>query len=229
LRRHLTYANLVSSAALLLALSTGGAYAASQLAPKSVGERQLRPGAVTASKIRKNAVTAAKLASGAVTVGKLGEGAVISTKLAAGAVGPFQLQNGSVIAEKIAEGAVTGEKANESTFSQVPSAQKAETAAFAETAQPAAFAKVAKEGSIEGSASRGIEAVKETEAGVYCVTVSAFTPRGAMLTPQYNGIGSTDAFVRIGGASSCPSPQIEVQTWNGGSKVEAPFFILAYR
>jgi len=229
IRPHLTYANLASSAALLLALSTGGAYAASQLAPKSVGERQLRPGAVTASKIRKNAVTAAKVASGAVTVGKVSPGAIDGTRIANGAIGAAQLQNGSVIAEKIAEGAVTGEKASESTFSQVPSAQKAETAAFAETAQPAAFAKVAKEGSIEGSASRGVSAVKETEAGVYCVTVSAFTPRGAMVTPQYNGIGSTDAFVRIGGASTCPSPQIEVQMWNGGSKVEAPFFIVAYR
>jgi hypothetical protein len=229
MRKHLTYANLASSAALLLALTTGGAYAASQLAPKSVGERQLRPGAVTASKLRKNAVTAAKLASGAVTPGKIAPGAVDSSRLASGAVGSFQLANGAVIGEKLANDAVTGEKVNESTLGQIPSAQQAETAAFAEAANPVAFARVSAAGALEGAASKGIASVKETETGVYCVTVSSFSPTGAQVTPTYNGIGSTDAFVRIGGASSCVSPQIEVQAWNGGTKVKAPFFLVAYR
>jgi hypothetical protein len=229
LRRHLTYANVASSLALLLALGTSGAYAASQLAPRSVGERQLRPGAVTAQKIRKNAVTAAKIASGAVTEGKLAPGAVDASRLASGAVGSSQLSNEAVITEKLAEDAVTGQKLAEGTLGQVPSADKANTAAFAEAAQPAAFAKASAAGVLESSLSQGISSVKETEAGVYCVTVSAFSPAGATVAPQFNGIGSTDAFVRIGGASTCPSPQIEVQTWNGGSKVEAPFFLVAYR
>jgi len=229
LRPHLTYANLASSLALLLALTTGGAYAASKLAPKSVGEKQLRQGAVTAAKLRKNAVTSPKIAAEAVTLGKIAQGAVDSSRLASGAVGPFQLAAGAVITEKLAADSVTGEKVNESTLGQVPSAQKAETSAFAEAAYPAAFAKVNASGALDPAESKGIATVKETETGVYCVTVSSFTPTGAQVTPTYNGIGSTDAFVRIGGASSCVSPQIEVQAWNGGAKVKAPFFLVAYR
>ena len=229
MRKHLTYANVASSLALLLALSTGGAWAASKLAPKSVGERQLRPGAVTASKLRKNAVTSPKIAAEAVTEGKIAQGAVDSSRLAAGAVGPFQLSGGAVITEKLANDSVTGEKVNESTLGQVPSAAKAESATTAESANPVAFAKVSASGALDSANSKGISSVKETEAGVYCVTVSSFSPTGAQVTPTYNGVGSTDAFVRIGGASTCPSPQVEVQTWNGGAKVEAPFLLVAYR
>jgi len=228
MRQHLTFANLASGLALLLALSTSGAFATSQLAPKSVGERQLRPGAITPDKIRKNAITAPKIKAGAVLEGKLGAGAVSTTKLADAAITTPKLANDSVITEKLGPEAVTGEKVNEGTLGQVPSANQANSASFADSANPAAYAKVSAAGVLDAPNSKGIEAVKETEAGVYCVTVS-FTPKGAQITPQYNGIGSTDAFARIGGAASCPSPQIEVQTWNGGVKVEAPFFLVAYR
>jgi hypothetical protein len=228
MRRHLSFANVASGLALFIALTTSGAYAASQLAPKSVGERQLRPGAVTADKIRKNAVTAPKIKAEAIKEGKIAGGAVSESKLADAAVTTPKLQNNSVITEKLGDDSVTGQKVAEGTLGEVPSADKANSATFAESANPAAYAKVSASGVLDAANSKGIEAVKETEAGVYCVTV-AFTPKGAQVTPQFNGIGSTDAFARIGGAASCPSPQIEVQEWNGGVKVEAPFFLVAYR
>jgi hypothetical protein len=52
LRRHLTYANVVASLALFLALG-GAAFAATQLPRNSVGTGQLKPEAVTAGKIAK--------------------------------------------------------------------------------------------------------------------------------------------------------------------------------
>lgn len=52
LRRHLTYANVVASLALFLALG-GAAFAATQLPRNSVGTGQLKRGAVTAGKIAK--------------------------------------------------------------------------------------------------------------------------------------------------------------------------------
>jgi hypothetical protein len=52
LRPHLTYANVTATLAFFIALSGAGAYAASQIAPKSVGAPKFRPGAVTANKLR---------------------------------------------------------------------------------------------------------------------------------------------------------------------------------
>ena len=54
LRRHLTYANVVGSLALFLALG-GAAFAATQLPRNSVGTGQLRAEAVTAGKIARKA------------------------------------------------------------------------------------------------------------------------------------------------------------------------------
>lgn len=39
LRRHATFANIVACLALFIAMGTGGAYAASQLAANSVGKK----------------------------------------------------------------------------------------------------------------------------------------------------------------------------------------------
>jgi hypothetical protein len=230
LRRHLSFANVASALALAVALTTSGAYAASQLAPKSVGERQLRPGAVTAEKLRKNAVTAAKIQAGAVGEGKIGQGAVTEAKLANAAVSAPRLANNSVITEKLASEAVTGEKVNESTLAQVPSASKAATAAFAESANPAAFANVGKDGSLDSEGSKGIASTEKFEAGVYCIAAT-FTPKGAQVTPEFDAIAPLAAFARIGGAGNpCPYPELEVQIRNAeGKKTEAPFFALLYR
>lgn len=70
-RKRLTYANVVASLALFLALAGGSAFAASQLAKNSVGSKQLKANAVTAGKIKKNAVTTAKIKNGAITGTKI--------------------------------------------------------------------------------------------------------------------------------------------------------------
>jgi hypothetical protein len=60
LRPKLTYANVIATLALFLALG-GGAYAASQLPKNSVGTKQLKKSAVTAAKIKDGAVTGSKI------------------------------------------------------------------------------------------------------------------------------------------------------------------------
>src|SRR4051794_22410016 len=50
LRRHVTYANVTATLAVVLALA-GVSYAAVKLAPHSVGTRNLKDGAVTEAKI----------------------------------------------------------------------------------------------------------------------------------------------------------------------------------
>jgi hypothetical protein len=60
LQLRLTYANVIATLALFLALG-GGAYAASQLPKNSVGTKQLKKNAVTAAKIKEGAVTGSKI------------------------------------------------------------------------------------------------------------------------------------------------------------------------
>lgn len=78
-RRHLTYANVIASLALFLALSGGVVWAAGRigggrLKPNSISAGKLRRNAVTATKIRPNAVIATKIRPGAVDFGKLAAG-----------------------------------------------------------------------------------------------------------------------------------------------------------
>lgn len=231
-RKHLSYSNLVASLALFIAVGTGGAFAASKLAPKSVGEKELRPGAVTADKIRKNAVTAPKIKALAVKEGKLAAGAVVASKLGGAAVTNEKLGGAAVTNDKLADGAVTGAKVDEASLGQVPSARQADNATFAESANPAAFAAISQEGDVDSSLSKGISPanVKQgNEAGIYCIAVPSFAPRGAQVTPRYNGAGAVDVYVTIGGTGSCPSPQVEVQTFSAGSRIKEPFYIVLYR
>ena len=77
--RRLTYANVVATLALFLALSGGVVWAAGK-----IGSKNLKANAVTAGKIKRNAVTNAKIRGGAVTTAKIKAGAVDLTKLAPG-------------------------------------------------------------------------------------------------------------------------------------------------
>lgn len=232
IRRHLSYANVISTLALFIALGLGSAYAANQLAPKSVGAKQLRPGAVTADKIRKKAVTAPKIESLAVKQGKVASEAIVAAKIASGAVTSEKIASGAVTPEKIPNDSLTGAKVDEQSLGQVPSASNADHAALADTANPEAFARVDAEGTVFPASSKGIGTSDVTQGGlpgVYCIRVSSFTPRGAQVTPEYAGNNNVSTFVKFGGTESCPPPQVEVQTYNAGSRLKEPFYIVLYR
>jgi hypothetical protein len=62
-RRHLTYANVMATVAVFLALG-GGALAATKLARNSVGARQLQNGSVNGSKVADNSLTGADINAG---------------------------------------------------------------------------------------------------------------------------------------------------------------------
>lgn len=71
LRSRLTYANVIASLALFLALGGASALAATQLARNSVGTKQLKNGAVAAAKIKQGAITTSKIGKEAVTGAQL--------------------------------------------------------------------------------------------------------------------------------------------------------------
>jgi hypothetical protein len=106
-RPRITYANVVSTLALFLALSGGVAFAAVQLGKESVGTRELRNNAVTAAKIKAGAVGSKEIAAGAVGSQGLADGAVGALKLADGATTTAKLSNGAVTNGKLDDGAVT--------------------------------------------------------------------------------------------------------------------------
>ncbi len=66
LRDSLTYANVMASVAVFIALG-GSAYAAFRVPPNSVGTRQVKAEAITTGKIANGAITAAKVAEGSLT------------------------------------------------------------------------------------------------------------------------------------------------------------------
>jgi hypothetical protein len=232
LRRHLTYANLTATLALFIALGMGSAYAANQLASKSVGAKQLRPGAVTADKIRKHAVTAPKIEAAAVKQGKIANGAVTGEKIGDGVVGSSKIPSGAVTPDKIPDNSLTGMKIDEATLSQVPTAASATIATTAGTANPEAFAKVDGEGTVFLAYSKGIGTADVKQGplpGIYCITVPTFQPRGAQATPEFTAHSDVSVYVNVTGTEACPFPKIEVQTYNNGSRQKEPFFIVFYR
>jgi hypothetical protein len=104
IRQRLTYANVVSTLALVLVV--GGATAIAAKVPKhSVGPHQLRSNAVTTPKIKANAVTTRKIKKNAITAIKIKDKAIKNEKL----------DDNAVTTSKIANGAVTGAKIDAAT------------------------------------------------------------------------------------------------------------------
>ena len=88
-RPRLTYANVVATLALFLALGGGAVWAAGKITSDEIGKgavknKNLAKNAVKTKNIAKNAVSSAKLAKNAVTGAKVKAGAVNFDKLAAG-------------------------------------------------------------------------------------------------------------------------------------------------
>ncbi len=81
--RRLTYANVIATMALFLALGGGAVWAANKQATK-IGTGKIKPNAITAGKIKANAVTTSKIRENAVTNAKIREGSVNFGKLATG-------------------------------------------------------------------------------------------------------------------------------------------------
>lgn len=68
MRRHLTFANIAASIALLIATAGGAAFAATKLPKNSVKSKQIAPGAVKTSDLRNDAVTGAKVKESTLSV-----------------------------------------------------------------------------------------------------------------------------------------------------------------
>lgn len=94
IRSKLTYANIVATLALFIALG-GVSYAAVKLPKNSVGENQIKKNAVTGKKIKKNAITGDKIKPGTIkgtdisldSLGKVPSAAAADTAASAASAG----------------------------------------------------------------------------------------------------------------------------------------------
>lgn len=105
--QRLSYANVVSTIALVLALGGATAFAAAELGPNTVGTRQLKANAVTGLKIKDGAVNSGKIAAGSIGGPQLAAGGVSGDKIAGSAVSGDKISAGAVSGDKIAAGAIT--------------------------------------------------------------------------------------------------------------------------
>lgn len=86
-RVKLTYANVIATLALFLALGGGGAWAATTISSNSVGTSQLKNGAVTAKKVTDGSLLAKDFKSGQLPVGAPGPAGATGPEGSAGAQG----------------------------------------------------------------------------------------------------------------------------------------------
>jgi hypothetical protein len=106
LRPHLTYANVMSTIAVVLALGGATALAAGHLKKNSVNSKAIKNGAVKTADLKNSAVT----------TGKLGNNAVDTGKIAANAISTGKIDAKAVTGGKIAADTVTGANVNEGTL-----------------------------------------------------------------------------------------------------------------
>src|SRR3954447_9636643 len=106
-RKHLSYANVMSTIAAVVAIGGASAYAATHLPAKSVGSKAIKAGAVKTKKIHKSAVTTGKLRDNAVTSLKVAPNAIGTTQIADQAVTTTKIADNAVTTGKIADQAVT--------------------------------------------------------------------------------------------------------------------------
>jgi hypothetical protein len=100
-RSGLTYANVVSTLALFLALGGGAAFAAGKIhsgdiAHNAVRSANLAPGAVHTADLFKRAIASGKLAVGAVRSNQIADGAVSSNQIGDRAVGSKQIGDAAI-------------------------------------------------------------------------------------------------------------------------------------
>ena len=104
-RRHLSFANVTSLLALVVALG-GTSYAAVVLPANSVDSREIRTNAVGPPEIRAGGVGASELRTDSVRPSEIRANAVRAAEVATNAIGPEEIAPDAVAAGEIASGAV---------------------------------------------------------------------------------------------------------------------------
>jgi hypothetical protein len=233
-RPQLSYANVTATLALVVATSTGGAYAAAtigsaqikddavksrHIASNNVKTPDLKDGAVTEGKLADGSVTTGKLADGSVTEGKLGDGSVTTGKLGDGSVTTGKLGDGSVATGKLGDGSVTEGKLGDGSVSRGKLS--------GDIVAAKAIGTVFWDGAVGNGRNMSGANVSRAQEGVYCITGLSFAPSLALVssTLEPNAFHHDVEVYGMGGnfASNPPCPagtQIQIRVYQPGTTTE---------
>ena len=113
LRSRLTYANVASSFALFIALTTGSAYAANEWTGANIVDSSLTyvdiaTNTIGSARILDNSLIAGDIAANAITASELADNAVDSPAVAADAIGASEISNDSIDGGEVVNGSLSG-------------------------------------------------------------------------------------------------------------------------
>jgi hypothetical protein len=168
LRSKLTYANVMATVAVFVALG-GASYAAVKLPKNSVGSKQIKVNAVTEAKIKDGAVTGAKIAAGTITGANVNASTLGTVPKATSA-------------QSATEATTAATATTATTATTANTAKNATHAASADRATEAGFAEDAEFAAGAGSPEELLSG--ETERGFYGM-------RGAGTSTQAQGLSFT--------------------------------------
>jgi hypothetical protein len=103
LRKTFSYANVVATIALFLAVSGGVVYAASTLGKNAVKSKNIAANAVKARNLAKNAVKSKSIAAQAVTTAKIKKGSITGGKVRKGTLTRTSMAPGTLAGVQVAE------------------------------------------------------------------------------------------------------------------------------
>lgn len=115
--RHLRQ-NTVAYLALVVALSTGSAYAADRIANGSVTTKKLANNAVTSTKIKNNAVRSIDIKTGTVNSDDIGTNAVSSLEIGDSSVTTTDIQDGTLLSADIKDDTIVRQDINDGVVPQ---------------------------------------------------------------------------------------------------------------
>lgn len=117
IHRHLRQ-NAVAYLALVVALSTGSAYAADRIANGSVTTKKLANNAVTSTKIKNNAVRSIDIKTGTVNSDDIGTNAVSSLEIGDGSVTTTDIQDDTLLSSDIKDDTIRRQDINDGVVPQ---------------------------------------------------------------------------------------------------------------
>jgi hypothetical protein len=209
LRRKLSYANVMATIAVFIALG-GSAYAVVKLPPNSVGSKQLKKNAVTAAKIKDGAITGQKIKLS--TLGTVPSASSAATATTAGSANS---------AATAGSAGTAGNAANADALGGKPASAYAASTVVRSATIDAIGALVAAKS--DGVAFKNF---LHTGEGVYCLKGLDPAPRTAVASVDTTAEQGSTVATSINVESEC---QVTIFTYNkAGGDANRPFSVIVH-